>query len=359
MYRNNYNGIERFIEPNNEDYDIALQEIKNGHKDSHWIWYIFPQLKGLGISYMSDFYGIKDLNEAKEYLNHEILGKRLIEITESLLNLETNNAIQVFGYIDAVKVKSCMTLFYFASGEENKLFKNVLLKFYGGTYCLKTLNILKGNKEETQNRKKYNVNINENKTEDIKIEKDEKKNLENKEKDENIDIKKKDEKENGDIKNENENKIEENKNKDKTKSIGVKKEEEKENDKIKNENAKIKNKNIENKNEENKNEENKNEEGNENIHIIKKDEKENEKIKNENENEENKKEKDENIDIKKKDEKENGEIKNENENKIEENKKEKDENIDIKNEDEKENGEIKNENENKTKDMELEDENKN
>ena len=213
MYRNNYNGIERFIEPNNEDYDIALQEIKNGHKDSHWIWYIFPQLKGLGISYMSDFYGIKDLNEAKEYLNHEILGKRLIEITESLLNLETNNAIQVFGYIDAVKVKSCMTLFYLASGEENKLFKNVLLKFYGGTYCLKTLNIL--------NRKKNKVNINEN--EENKKEKDEKKNLENKEKDENIDIKKKDEKENGDIKNENENKIEENKNKDKTKIIYVKK----------------------------------------------------------------------------------------------------------------------------------------
>ena len=158
MYRNYNNGIERFLEPNNEDYEIALKEINNGHKDSHWIWYIFPQLRGLGKSYMSEFYGIKDLNEAKEYLNHEILGKRLIKITESLSNLDTNNPIQVFGYIDAVKVKSCMTLFYLASEMKNELFKKILDKFYNGDYCKKTIKILNNNEEKLLNKRGVDKN---------------------------------------------------------------------------------------------------------------------------------------------------------------------------------------------------------
>ena len=120
MFRSDDNGVERFITPSDEDYETALEEIKKGHKYSHWIWYIFPQLKGLGRSFMSEYYGIKDLKEAKEYLNHQILGQRLIEITECLSNLEINDPIEVFGSIDAVKVKSCMTLFYQAASEKKK-----------------------------------------------------------------------------------------------------------------------------------------------------------------------------------------------------------------------------------------------
>ncbi len=164
-------GIDRFIEPNEEDYEVALKEIKKGHKESHWIWYIYPQLKGLGHSYMSSYYGIKDLNEAKEYLNHPILGKRLIEITKTLLLLDIQNPIKIFGSIDAVKVKSCMTLFYLAS--KNKLFMNVLEKFYNGRFCEKTIQILTEIPKE-------NEKINKKNQEKIEIER-EKKEKENKE----------------------------------------------------------------------------------------------------------------------------------------------------------------------------------
>jgi uncharacterized protein (DUF1810 family) len=155
MFQTNDNdGIDRFIQPNEEDYEIALKEIKKGHKESHWIWYIYPQLRGLGQSYMSYYYEIKDLNEAKEYLNHPILGKRLIEITKTLLLLDIQNPIKIFGSIDAVKVKSCMTLFYLAS--KNKLFMNVLEKFYNGRFCEKTIQILTEipKKNEKKNKKK-------------------------------------------------------------------------------------------------------------------------------------------------------------------------------------------------------------
>ncbi len=140
--KNNKKKLERFIEPSNLDYEIALKEIKNGKKKSHWIWYIFPQLKGLGNSYNSNYYGIKDINEAKEYLNHIILGNRLIEITETLLNLNINDPIEIFGDIDSKKVNSCMTLFYYASFKKNSLFKNVINKYYNGEYCKNTIRLL-------------------------------------------------------------------------------------------------------------------------------------------------------------------------------------------------------------------------
>ena len=140
--KNNKKKLERFIEPSNLDYEIALKEIKNGKKKSHWIWYIFPQLKGLGNSYNSNYYGIKDINEAKEYLNHNILGNRLIEITETLLNLNINDPIEIFGDIDSKKVNSCMTLFYYASFKKNSLFKNVINKYYNGEYCKNTIRLL-------------------------------------------------------------------------------------------------------------------------------------------------------------------------------------------------------------------------
>ena len=142
---NNKNNVERFIKPSNSFYDKALKEIKNGKKESHWIWYIFPQLKGLGSSYNSNYYGINDINEAKEYLNHEILGNRLIEITQMLLNLNKNDPFEIFGPIDSMKVKSSMTLFYYTFNKKNSLFKDVLNKYYNGEYC--NITIRKLNKE--------------------------------------------------------------------------------------------------------------------------------------------------------------------------------------------------------------------
>src|SRR5579885_2152596 len=105
------NNLSRFLEAQKKDFEIALHEIKKGKKTQHWMWYIFPQIKGLGFSEMSKYYAIRDKAEAQEYLNHEILGARLIEISTALLNLNTNDPVSVFGSIDSVKLKSSMTLF--------------------------------------------------------------------------------------------------------------------------------------------------------------------------------------------------------------------------------------------------------
>jgi uncharacterized protein (DUF1810 family) len=120
------------------DYASALEEVKRGKKVGHWIWYIFPQLKGLGHSYNSNFYGISDFEEAQAYLNHPILGSRLREITNVLLNqTEDFSAQDIFGGIDSMKVKSCMTLFYMASKEQ--LFLDVLNRYYKGSFDKRTL----------------------------------------------------------------------------------------------------------------------------------------------------------------------------------------------------------------------------
>ena len=125
------NTTYRFNISHDSSYADALHEIQNGKKTGHWIWYIFPQLKGLGHSYRSHFYGINDAAEAKAYLAHPILGKRLREITSVLLALPPEKtARQILGIIDAKKVKSCMTLFYLVSKDE--LFIKVLERYYDG-----------------------------------------------------------------------------------------------------------------------------------------------------------------------------------------------------------------------------------
>ena len=111
------NNLKRFTEAQYRDYEQALKEIKNGRKESHWMWYIFPQLKGLGRSYTSDFYGIVDLDEAKAFLQDPYLGKHLQEISEALLNLDNDNATQIMGRPDDMKLKSSMTLFACADPE--------------------------------------------------------------------------------------------------------------------------------------------------------------------------------------------------------------------------------------------------
>ena len=133
--------LERFIEPQEQDYEQALKEIRNGRKVSHWIWYIFPQLRGLGKSYMSDYYGIRDLDEAKAFLQHPYLGKHLQKISEALLNLDNDNATQIMGRPDDMKLKSSMTLFACAD-PENAVFEKVLEKFYNGHKDGRTLKML-------------------------------------------------------------------------------------------------------------------------------------------------------------------------------------------------------------------------
>ena len=137
----NMEDLERFIKAQEYSYPIALKEIQSGRKKGHWIWYVFPQLKGLGHSYNSEYYGIADFEEAKAYLSHPILVQRLEEITEALLGLPQDmTAREILGGIAAMKVKSSMTLFYMASKE--KLYKDVLDRYYNGDMDTRTLDIL-------------------------------------------------------------------------------------------------------------------------------------------------------------------------------------------------------------------------
>ncbi len=130
--------LTRFKKAQEHDYETALAEIRSGQKQSHWMWYIFPQLEGLGFSKISQYYGIKGIEEARAYLADDFLRSHLVEISESLLALESNNATQVMGYPDDLKLKSSMTLFLLASGHDSKyekearVFKAVLDKYFDG-----------------------------------------------------------------------------------------------------------------------------------------------------------------------------------------------------------------------------------
>ncbi len=132
--------LDRFVKAQEKMYDIALNEIKNGKKISHFMWYIFPQLKGLGYSDISNYYGISGLDEAKEYLEDEILGNRLYNITLELLKIDEDDPINIFGNVDALKLKSSMTLFDIVSDDE--IFYDVLKKYYGGKKDERTIALL-------------------------------------------------------------------------------------------------------------------------------------------------------------------------------------------------------------------------
>lgn len=123
-------NLQRFLDAQQGDYERALTEVRNGRKYSHWIWYIFPQLKGLGMSYNSQYYGISGKEEAEAYLAHPILGKRLREITSTFLQLKGKTAQDVFGALDAMKVLSCMTLFNEVAPDD--LFQQVIDRYYQG-----------------------------------------------------------------------------------------------------------------------------------------------------------------------------------------------------------------------------------
>ena len=136
-------NLQRFLDAQAEDYETALAEIKRGRKSSHWIWYIFPQLKALGRSSTAKYYGIENLDEAKEYLANETLRARLLEITQALLELENNNIEYIMGSsVDKLKLQSSMTLFHLAE-PTCEIFSNVLEKYFGGQSDLNTVNLCK------------------------------------------------------------------------------------------------------------------------------------------------------------------------------------------------------------------------
>lgn len=133
-------GLERFVKAQKRDYQLALAEVRAGKKQSHWIWYIFPQMYGLGHSCYANLYGIRDKKEAEEYLKHKILGKRLREITMALLEHDACSAEDIFGNLDAMKVRSSMTLFDIVSPED--IFDEILNKFYANQRCDITIRML-------------------------------------------------------------------------------------------------------------------------------------------------------------------------------------------------------------------------
>jgi uncharacterized protein (DUF1810 family) len=134
-------NLQRFLDAQRADYPAALAEVTAGRKRSHWMWYIFPQLRGLGFSDMAHRYGIADAAEAAAYLAHSMLGARLLEIARALLALPGSNATAIMGSPDDMKLRSSMTLFAQVPGAD-AVFQAVLDKFFGGAPDAKTLQLL-------------------------------------------------------------------------------------------------------------------------------------------------------------------------------------------------------------------------
>ena len=135
------NNLEKFLDAQRTDYATALAEITAGRKRSHWMWYIFPQMRGLGFSDMAHRYGIRDAAEAAAYLAHPVLGSRLLEISRALLALPGSNATSIMGSPDDMKLRSSMTLFGAVPGAD-AVFQAVLNKFFGGAKDAKTVQLL-------------------------------------------------------------------------------------------------------------------------------------------------------------------------------------------------------------------------
>lgn len=133
--------LTRYVEAQARDYETALKEVKAGFKKSHWMWFIFPQIIGLGQSRTSVLYSIQNLEEAKAYMHNETLASHMNEICNALLSLETNDAHNIFGYPDDVKLRSSMTLFAEAC-PENEVFTKVLDKYFEGNKDARTLELI-------------------------------------------------------------------------------------------------------------------------------------------------------------------------------------------------------------------------
>jgi len=133
--------LERFVDAQQSSYEGALAELRNGRKTTHWMWYVLPQLRGLGTSAMAVRYGITSLDEARAYLAHPVLGPRLMACVEAMNALPGSNAETVLGGIDAAKLRSCLTLFL-AADPGNATLREALEKYYGGIADERTLALL-------------------------------------------------------------------------------------------------------------------------------------------------------------------------------------------------------------------------
>lgn len=136
--------LSRFVEAQNDSYATALEELRSGEKRSHWMWYIFPQVAGLGSSVMARRYALESVAEAEAYLGHPVLGARLIECAGALLQVRDRTAEKIMGYPDVLKLQSSMTLFSEVAGPDSP-FKRVLEKYYNGAKDARTLSALQKN----------------------------------------------------------------------------------------------------------------------------------------------------------------------------------------------------------------------
>ncbi|GAB4020900.1 DUF1810 domain-containing protein [Spirosoma migulaei] len=135
-------SLKRFLDAQDTNYSRALAEIRNGRKQTHWMWYIFPQIAGLGVSETARFYAINDIQEASDYLEHPILGNRLVEIANAMLQIEGKSANQILGNPDDLKLHSSMTLFSLLD-QTDPVFQAVLGKYFNGIPDQRTLAIVK------------------------------------------------------------------------------------------------------------------------------------------------------------------------------------------------------------------------
>ena len=134
-------SLKRFEEAHQQHFEKAFAEIKSGKKLTHWMWFIFPQIKGLGLSETAKYYAIENKMEAKNFLDHPVLGANLRSITAELLRLKTNNPTEVLGKPDDMKLHSCMTLFSSIPGATD-IFEKVLAKYFDGKQDLQTIKFL-------------------------------------------------------------------------------------------------------------------------------------------------------------------------------------------------------------------------
>ena len=137
------NALERFVKAQTNTYEVAMNEIKNGRKRTHWMWFIFPQLRDLGMSSISRYYGLENFDEANAYLAHPVLSGRLYEICGELLKHKDKTALEIFGDIDEMKLKSSMTLFALTN-EDYTIFDEVLEHFFGGEMDEVTVKLING-----------------------------------------------------------------------------------------------------------------------------------------------------------------------------------------------------------------------
>ncbi len=134
--------LQRFVDAQESVWQTALSELKEGRKRTHWIWFVFPQMRGLGLSPTSEFYGVASLDEARAYLAHPVLGARLMACTEAALAHQGLSAKAIFGSPDDVKLRSSMTLFDAASETEDNLCHVALRRFFEGVPDPRTLELL-------------------------------------------------------------------------------------------------------------------------------------------------------------------------------------------------------------------------